>query len=171
MPQFPSSKYSASPAAGTFVRAQGSHSPMVEADVQAPDTIKHPFQITAYKTSAGAIKARVRAGTANNLVPILDGDDMDIMPPPELTLTDNATNRIYLKAEKGASPVFFPDTLSVITSTSVQSDTNTEGYLLLGSVVTSGGKIQAVNQYVYASQVVVRAKPGSATALWSWSSR
>ena len=171
MPQFPTSKYSASPAAGTFVRAQGSHSPMIEADVQAPDTIKHPFQITAYKTSAGAITARVRAGTANNLVPTISGTALDAATPPELTLTDNATNRIYLKAEKGASPVFFPDILSVITSTSVQSDTNTEGYLLLGSVVTSGGKVTAVNQYVYASQVVVRAKPGSATALWNWSSR
>ena len=171
MPQFPSSKYSASPAAGTFVRAQGSHSPMVEADVQAPDTIKHPFQITAYKTSAGAIKARVRAGTANNLVPTLDGSDMDIVPPPELTLTDNATNRIYLFAQKGASPVFFPDTLSVVSATTVYSDTNDEGYLLLGSVTTSNGKVTAVNQYVYASQVLVRAKPGDDTALWLWSSR
>ena len=72
--------------------------------------IVHPFKIKAFKKN-GALKATVRAGTANNLVPILDGDDMDIVPPPELTLTDNATNRIYLKAEKGGSTVFFPDIL------------------------------------------------------------
>ena len=171
MPQFPTSKYSASPAAGTFVRAQGSHSPMVEAEVGIPDFIQHPFRISAYKDASGNLKARVRAGTANNLVPTLDGSDMDIVPPPELTLTDNATNRIYLMAEKGASPVFFPDSLSVVAATTVYSDTNDEGYLLLGSVTTSNGKVTAVNQYVYASQVVVRAKPGDATALWLWSSR
>ena len=156
---------------GVLAKGIGSGTPSFVLQDQPDPDIIHPFKITAYKDSNNNLKARVRAGTANNLIPILDGDDMDIVPPPELTLTDNATNRIYLKAEKGASPVFFPDTLSVITSTSVQSDTNTEGYLLLGSVVTSSGKVTAVNQYVYASQVVVRAKPGSATALWNWSSR
>ena len=45
MPQFPSSKYSASPAAGTFVRAQGSHSPMVEADVMPEPEYYHPFKV------------------------------------------------------------------------------------------------------------------------------
>lgn len=130
----------------------------------------HPFKISVSKSN-GTFRAKVRAGTVNNLVPMMNGDDMDIVPPPQLTLTDDATNRIYIRAESSAPPVFFPETLEVITSTSVQTDTNTNGYLLIGSVVLAEGKVQAVNQYVYASQVVVRAKPGSATALWNWSSR
>jgi hypothetical protein len=130
----------------------------------------HPFKVSAFK-DGNDIKVRVRAGTANNLVPTMSGTELDDSPAPTLTLAGNATHRIYLKAEIGATPVFFPDTLSVVTATSVQTDTNDEGYLLLGSVVVADGKVTAVNQYVYASQVVVRAKPGSATALWSWSSR
>ena len=34
-----------------------------------------------------------------------------------------------------------------------------------------GEKSFTVNQFVYASQVLVRAKPGTADAIWFWSSR
>lgn len=50
MPQFPHSKYSASPSAGVFIRGQGSHSPMVEADISefvaSPPEYVHPFKVT-----------------------------------------------------------------------------------------------------------------------------
>jgi hypothetical protein len=59
----------------------------------------------------------------------------------------------------------------VESQTSDQTDGNTNGYLKIASVVVSGGNVTAVNQFVYASQVLVRAKPGTETALWSWSSR
>ena len=170
MPQFPNSRYSTGQSTGAFVRAQGSHTPSLEVDVPTPDILRHPFRITVRKDGSN-LYAKVRAGTVNNLVPNIDGDDLDIIPAPELTLTDDATNQIYLRAESTSPPVFFPNSLEVITSTSAQTDTNTYGYLLIGSVVLSEGKVQAINQYVYASQVVVRAKPGSATALWNWSSR
>lgn len=155
---------------GYDIRRVGGKATLV---IQDPETavIQHPFRISAFKDASGNIKARVRAGTANNLVPTISGTALDAATPPELTLSGNATHRIYLKAETGATPIFFPDTLTVISSTSNQTDGDSAGYLLLGSVVVSGGKVTAVNQYVYASQVVVRAKPGSATALWNWSSR
>jgi hypothetical protein len=92
-------------------------------------------------------------------------------PPPELTLTNGSINKIYIKASKGASPVFFPDTVEVITSTTNQTDDDDDGYLLIGDVTVIENKVESKNQYVYASQVVVRAKPGDATALWLWSSR
>jgi len=50
MPQFPHSKYNSSPAAGVFVKGQGSHSPMVEADMSefasTPVVMVHPFKVT-----------------------------------------------------------------------------------------------------------------------------
>ena len=130
----------------------------------------HPFKVTARKEGSD-IKVRVRAGTVNNLVPKIGSDYLDAETAPTLTLSGNATHRIYLKASAATPPVFFPDTIVVESATSDQSDTNTYGYLQIASVVVSGGAVTAVNQFVYASQVLVRAKPGTATALWSWSSR
>lgn len=133
--------------------------------------IIHPFKIMANK-SGGSIKVRVRAGTVNNKVPTIGGDRLDKAPPvPELTLSGDATHRIYINAAKGSTPVFFPETVTIVSDTSDKVDTDNNGYLLVGTVVVSGGKVTSVNQFVYASQVVVRAKPGDATALWLWSSR
>lgn len=169
MPRFPHSGYSASPGSGVFVRAQGSHSPMVEAD--APDSnLVHPFQVVAYKDGAD-VKVRVRAGTVNNLVPEIGGTALDAATPPTLTLSGDHTHRIYLRGESSSPPVFFPDAVEAVSATSDQTDTDTYGYLKIASVVVSGGAIVSVNQFVYGSQVLVRAKPGTATALWSWSSR
>lgn len=130
----------------------------------------HPFKIRALK-SGGSIKVTVRAGTVNNIVPKIGSTYLDAAEAPELTLSGDGTHRIYLKATTGATPVFFPSTCEVVTFTTDQADADGYGYLLIGNVVVEGGSVKSVNQYVYASQVVVRAKPGSATALWSWSSR
>lgn len=129
-----------------------------------------PFKVEAFRDGT-ANKVRVRAGTVNNLVPKIGSDYLDAATPPALTLTGNATHRIYLKASTASPPVFFPDTVVVESATSDQANTNTNGYLLLATVVVDGGAIKSVNQFVYASQVLVRAKPGTADALWSWSSR
>lgn len=169
MPKFPHSGYSASPASGVFVRSQGSHSPMVEADVVEAG-LAHPFQVTAFKDGSD-VKVRVRAGTVNNLVPTISSTALDAATPPTLTLVGDGTHRIYLEAESSSPPVFFPDTVVVTSATSDETDDDTYGYLKVASVVVTGGAIVSVNQFVYGSQVLVRAKPGSATALWSWSSR
>lgn len=135
-----------------------------------PSFQNFPFRITTRKDGSN-VKVKVRAGTVNNLVPKIGSDYLDAATPPELTLTGDATHRIYLKASSATPPVFFPDTVVVESSTTAKTDTDTNGYLQIASVVVSGGKITSVNQFVYASQVLVRAKPGTATALWSWSSR
>ena len=130
----------------------------------------YPFKVKAYKDGTSN-KVQVRAGTVNNLVPKIGSDYLDAVTPPSLTLTGNATHRIYLKASTASPPVFFPDTVVVESATSDQADTDSNGYLLLATVVVDGGIVKSINQFVYASQVLVRAKPGTATALWSWSSR
>ncbi|MFN7341343.1 MAG: hypothetical protein ACK5VI_09725 [Opitutia bacterium] len=170
MPIFPSSGYSASPANGVFVRNQGGPAPIVEADEQPSQEFLYPFKVTVKKDGEN-FKVTVRAGTVNNLVPKIGSNFLDAETPPTLTLTGDDTHRIYLKASSASPPVFFPDTVVVESATTDQSDTNANGYLKIASVVVSGGNVTAVNQFVYASQVLVRAKPGTANALWSWSSR
>lgn len=156
---------------GVYSKMSGSGSPsFVLADQPDAEPVVHPFKVTTFIDGTD-IKVRIRAGTVNNLVPKIGSDFLDAEDPPTLTLTGNHTHRIYLKASTASPPVFFPDTIVAESQTSDQSDTNSNGYLKIASVTVSGGKVTAVNQYVYASQVLVRAKPGTADALWSWSSR
>jgi hypothetical protein len=157
---------------GVLAKMSGSTSPsFVLADQPDPEpTLKHPFQVKPFK-DGNTIKVRVRAGTVNNLVPKIGSDPLDKDPAPAATLDGDGTHRIYLKASTASPPVFFPDTVVVETATSDTADTDSNGYLLLATVVVDNERIISTNQFVYASQVLVRAKPGSATALWSWSSR
>jgi len=169
-PQFNHSTYSSGKAVGVFLKGQGGPSPIVEADNPADDNFKHPFQVWAYK-SGNDFKARVRAGTVNNLVPTISSTLLDAATPPELTLTGNGTHRIYIKGEVGGSPVFFPDTVTIVSTTSTFTDSDSAGYLQIASITVTAGKITALSQFVYASQILIRAKPGEDNALWSWSSR
>lgn len=130
----------------------------------------YPFKVTYFKDGE-VHKVRIRAGTVNNLVPKIGSDFLDAETPPSLTLSGNHTHRIYLKASTASPPVFFPDTVVVESATSDSANTNSNGYLLIATVVIASNALVSVNQYVYASQVLVRAKPGTADALWSWSSR
>lgn len=155
---------------GVLAKGIGSGSPSFVQQDQGDAEILHPFKVSAYKDGSD-VKVTVRAGTVNNLVPTISSTYLDAVTPPTLTLTGNGTFRIYLKASTASPPVFFPDTIVAEAQSTVQADTDSNGYLLLATVVVDGGVIKSVNQFVYASQVLVRAKPGTATALWSWSSR
>ncbi len=156
---------------GVLAKGIGSGTPsFVLQDPGDPEPFIHPFRVTAFKTD-DEIKVFIRAGTVNNLVPKIGADFLDAETPPNLTISGDHTHRIYLKASSATPPVFFPNTIVVESATTDQSDTNSNGYLKIASVVVSGGNVTTVNQFVYASQVLVRAKPGTDTALWSWSSR
>jgi hypothetical protein len=139
-------------------------------DILPDDGIDYPFRVFAYKDGE-TIKVRVRAGTVNNLVPKISSTFLDAETAPTLTISGNNTHRIYLKSSTTSSPVFFPNEVVVESATSDLADTDSNGYLLLATVVIANGSISSVNQYVYASQVLVRVKPGTATAIYSWSSR
>ena len=155
---------------GILAKGIGSGTPSLVLEDRGDDEFLHPFKVTTFVDN-GTIKVNVRAGTVNNLVPTISSTALDAATPPTLTLSGDHTHRIYLKASSASPPVFFPDTIVVESQTSDQTDTDSNGYLLIASVVVSGGVVTQVNQFVYASQVLVRAKPYTATALWSWSSR
>jgi hypothetical protein len=157
---------------GVYAKMVGSNAPSyVLADQGDPEiVIKYPFQVTVFKDGT-TFKYRVRAGSVNNIVPKIGDVYLDALEPPEGVLDGEATHRIYLKSTTSDPPVFFPNEVEVLSSTADIADTDTNGYLLLATVVVASGKAGPVNQYVYASQVLVRAKPGTATALYSWSSR
>jgi len=70
----------------------------------------------------------------------------------------------------GESGKFFPEAAEIIVSSTIWIDTNSAGYLNLASISFNNGT-PSVYQYVFASQIAVRAKPGTATALWLFSSR
>lgn len=175
MPKFPHSGFSANQSSGVFVKAQGSPSPMLEVDSQPEADFVHPFKVDVFN-DGGTFKARVRAGTVNNIVPKEQtGEPLDSDAAQPIDMTDASLNRIYIKAASSSTPVFLPDTLEVLSDTNARTDTDSNGYLQIASVlieiVGGGARKVTINQFVYASQVLVRAKPGTATALWSWSSR
>lgn len=149
----------------------GSSAPsFVIADQGDPEVSPHPFKVTVFKDGSD-FKYRVRAGSVNNIVPKIGSTFLDALEPPAGTLDGEATHRIYLKSTTDDPPAFFPTTVEAISSTADIADTDTNGYLLLATVVVASGKFGPVNQYVFSSQVLVRAKPGTSTALYSWSSR
>lgn len=158
---------------GLFMKNSGSGSPSFVAPDIIEDPIQHPFRITVKKGPEDTYKVRVRAGTVNNLVPKIGDVTLDTPDPntPEITLNADGTHRIYLQASIAGTPVFFPDTVNVVAFPNDQTDTDEDGNLLIGSVIIADNKFVAKYQYIYASQVLVRAKPGDATALWLWSSR
>jgi hypothetical protein len=162
---------------GVLAKGIGSGSPSFVMEERPDPEIIHPFKVTARRVSNGSIEVRVRAGTVNNIVPLIGDKTLDDPAVEPLVIGDAATWDIYVRAESASPPIFTPDTLDVIINERVGaglSDTNTYGYLRLASIVVAdvgGLSITSINQYVYASQVLVRAKPGTATALWFWSSR
>ena len=135
-------------------------------------TINHPFKCTFFYQD-GVPKVLVRAGTVNNIVPTCNDEPLDSDVKGILTLTENgALMDIVLEASVGDPPVFFPNTVTVQNKArGAHDDTDENGYLVIASYVALNGKFVTTNQYVYASQVLVRAKPGSETAIWHWSSR
>lgn len=155
---------------GLLAKGIGSGSPSYVLQEQVEEPILHPFRVT-FRMDGLSIKARVRAGTVNNIVPTIDDTELDATTPPELTITGDGTHRIYIKGEVGGSPVFFPDTVTIVSTTSTYTDTDSAGYLQIASITVNGGKVTALSQFVYASQILIRAKPGEDAALWSWSSR
>jgi len=137
--------------------------------------LTYPFKVTTAKVS-GSLVAYVEPGTVNNFVPKIGSTYLDASTRP--TLSINAANK-YIIALKitYSTATFFPHACEVValTDDSVMEPNDTYGYLQLASVnvVSDGGtlKVTAVNQFIFSSQIVVRAKGGTGTALWTFSSR
>ena len=139
----------------------------------------YPFKITVGKNSSGTIDVYVRPGTVNNFCPKISGKYLDENPRPKLSFSSVSASKkklVCLKATKDTVK-FFPNTVEVVLLDDEEAlvDSDNIGYLHIGTVTcsTTGGSlgIEAVYQFTYASQVLIRVKPGTATAIWSWSSR
>lgn len=152
---------------------QGPDGFYLDIDFPEAEPITHPFKVRVSKGTSG-YEAYILPGTVNNLVPKISSTQLDADTAPKLTLS-SGKNLICLKVTY-TTATFFPETCEVValSSDAAMAPSNTYGYLQLASVnVTGSGDTLAavVNQYIFSSQVVVRAKPGSATANWAFSSR
>lgn len=142
-------------------------------DIQGSNAtaIQHPFKVKLKKVD-GVLKTFVRAGTVNNVVPKISSKFLDDPTVDGVTTSDDdGTMDVLLKVSKGASPVFFPDTAVIeVSSRPIPADTDSDGYLVLASISFNEGKA-TIFQHIYSSLICARAKPGSAAAIYLFSSR
>lgn len=138
----------------------------------------YPFKVSVTSGDGNEKIVRVRAGTVNNFVPKISGKYLDADPEPTFKFSSvtNGKKIVALKVTKDGAK-FFPKTVEVILVDSESEIDNTDsvGYLQLASITctnTAGVlSVTSVSQFIYASQVVARAKPGTETAIWAFSSR
>jgi hypothetical protein len=136
-------------------------------------SVEYPFRVSLIKEGT-TYRARVNPGTANNMIPKIGSTYLDDAAPPTITLS---TGRTYICLKTTySSATFFPDQVEVvaITSEAGLAATNTNGYLVLASVnieTVSGVQTATLSQYIFSSQLVIRSKPGSGTAVWLFNSR
>lgn len=145
--------------------------------VQMQDVYDFPFKVNFTSGEGNEKKVYVRPGTVNNFIPKISGKYLDAVDRPSLSfssVTSSGHKLVYIKATK-VGVTFFPNNVEVVMLDTEPADTDNNGYLLIASISCSTVEgslvVTAVNQYVYASQIVVRAKPGSSTAVWAWTSR
>lgn len=134
----------------------------------------YPFKCVLGFTDDG-LEVAVRPGTVNNRMPKISGVYLDATVPQKLQISEAGTWDILIKATK-TGVKFFPDTVAIeAKKRDAYSDDDTNGYLIIATINVTGTapalNITSFSQIAYASQVVVRTKAGSATALWTWTSR
>ena len=148
--------------------------------LENPVNIDYPFKVICTTDGTGTIFVYVRPGTANNRMPKIDSKYLDDGDPPKLTFTTFSMTKkkiVALKLTYSTPPTFFPMTSEIVLLDNEEAltDSDTNGFLqlasLTGEVVEGKAVLKSINQFIFASQVVVRAKPGSGTAVWSFLSR
>ena len=148
-----------------------------------------PFKVKIVGVVSGAIRYQVVSGTLNNLVPemddvvggvekLLDSTTAGVPTPPTDVLSFNTSTKeswVYLRAgPEASSPYAFPDPNvsnttypKVISSDTEETDTDTEGYVLIAKVDVdnvSAPTVWTVHQYVTGSLWGDRIKLGTDTA-------
>lgn len=149
----------------------------VDAGAETP-AVNYPFKVITKKATSG-FDVYVMPGTANNRMVKIGSVYLDADTPPKINFTSVSTTKKKIVALKMtyATASFFPQSSEIVLldSEEAMADDNTYGYLQIASITcdNSGGtlKIKSINQYIFASQIVVRSKAGSATAVWSFLSR
>jgi hypothetical protein len=147
-------------------------------EVVGADIYDYPFKVTVGSEGTNAT-VFIRPGSVNNFMPKIGSSYLDATPKPNLSFgsfTSTKTKIVALKVTKDGVK-FFPQTCEIVLRDDYESlaPSDNVGYLALASITgdnsPNGPVISSVNQFVYASQVVIRAKPGTETAIWSFSSR
>jgi hypothetical protein len=165
MPQFPHSKYSASPAAGVLVKHQGSHSPMVEGndyDKLAPPIPDHPFKIK-FKKVDNVWKFYVVPGSVNNKVPTLkEVSSLDAVPAPMENVPSSAQDVYIICPYVEDQP--FPKDPDIDLDTSTPENTDSNAYIKIGRIQLVDGKPVKLSQTVMTSLWIERLKCGSGSA-------
>jgi hypothetical protein len=137
-----------------------------------------PFKVTL-GLEGNEVRVYVRAGSVNNFMPKIDNKYLDFAPAPYLTFSSvSSTNTkiVAIKVTKDGVK-FFPQTCEIVLKDDYESlaPSDNVGYLAIASISAEmvGGKVvlRGLNQLIYASQVLIRAKAGTETAIWSFSSR
>ena len=137
--------------------------------------VNYPFKVRVF-TKDNSLKAAVLPGTCNNIVPKISSVSLDADEPPSLDVNSTGTKIIALKVTYGTAS-FFPNTVEIVVLTSEEAleASNSNAFLQLASfnVTSVNGSMTAgpIYQYIYSSQVALRFKPGSGTAVWSFHSR
>jgi hypothetical protein len=160
MPRFPNSGYSANQSPGVFLRAQGSHSPMIEPEIFLPEDTSHPFLVILLKVS-NVWHFQVVPGTINSLVPTLDGTALDSTPAPTKSL-GGAPGYVYIECKYTSGQSFpVPADLKVMYDTTVPTDTDTMAYINLAYIDFSGTNPKKTSQNVLTSLYGERLKCGT----------
>jgi len=137
-----------------------------------------PFKVSLARFG-DEIRVFVRAGTVNNFMPKIDNKYLDFTPAPYLSftsVTSTKTKIVAIKVTKDGVK-FFPQTCEIVLRDDYESlaPSDNVGYLAIASISAEmvEGKValRGLNQLIYASQIVVRTKAGTETAIWSFSSR
>lgn len=143
-------------------------------------TYDFPFKVSlGFEDNGAKVTVFVRPGTVNNRMPKIGSDYLDKDTPPKLEFTGfSFTNKkiVALKVTKDGVK-FFPQTVEVVLLDDEEAltDTDTQGYLQIATISgkneSGKPKVSGLFQLVYASQIVVRTKAGTTTAIWTWTSR
>lgn len=143
----------------------------------------YPFKVYVIDGTGNEKKVYVRPGTANNHIPKIGSKYLDDVDPPNLSFSSisSSNKKMVVLKVKYSTATFFPAESEIILLDDDEAlvDADNYGYLQLASIVckneTVGDEtklvVKNVYQYIYASQVVVRSKPGTGTASWSFLSR
>jgi hypothetical protein len=111
-------------------------------------TFEHPLQVIKSDDN----KFKIRHGTVNNVVPRINGSELepDLSSSPELSVSSSGV--LFLEVNLDGNQRV--SSVNIKRASSIPSDTNTRGHLLLSSYSYSSGAIEAFTDNLTGSQQV-----------------
>lgn len=119
--------------------------------------VQRPFQVTVYSVTEGTAvywRAKVSAGTVNNMIPKYNATDGIDDPTKYIQFTPSANIYFYLKLTGEPEPATFPSLATIEASPTLLEETITNGYILLAKAVfTNVGsiKFERIDNFIFNS--------------------